>query len=215
MRENQDKLDGVGGPNHGVKRAVDGGEFVLVGVQGAGPLAAQFGDLDMKIKTFTLRLDPESGVFDDAELCEFQQKYIISSAQEHMLTYHGEPLWVFSLRYEEPQRYPAKRGRKTRKDLRAELNLDEQRCFDLLDSWREQKSRQEGKPPFIYLSNQQLFDLVKRRPKSLVDLSNIRGLGPSKIKDFGLRILEILQQPGALNQPKSEVDKADQDEQRA
>ena len=115
-----------------------------------------------------------------------------------MLTHNGEPIWVFSLRYEVPQRYPAKRGRKTAKELRAELNAEEQRRFDLVYSWRNQKGKQSGQPPFIYFSNQQLFDLIKQMPQGLVALSKIRGLGPNKIKSFGEELLTILHQDGEL-----------------
>ena len=52
-------------------------------------------------------------------------------------------------------------------------------------------TEQEGLPPYILFTNEQLAQIVKRRPQSLPDLMKIDGVGKAKVEKYGNDILNI------------------------
>ncbi len=48
----------------------------------------------MFLKVFTLRQDPETGVFDDTDLQEFQEEREILDLTEHLVVRDGVPVLV-------------------------------------------------------------------------------------------------------------------------
>ncbi len=80
--------------------------------------------------------------------------------------------------------------------------------FNLLRDWRSQRSKKEGVPPYILFTNQQLTDIVKKRPQSLAELTQIAGIGKGKADKYGEEILSISKinlgpkkEDGAVTQP--------------
>ncbi len=63
--------------------------------------------------------------------------------------------------------------------------------FNLLRDWRSQKSKKEGVPPYILFTNQQLADIVKKRPQTIAELTQIDGIGNGKSQKYGSDILGI------------------------
>ena len=63
--------------------------------------------------------------------------------------------------------------------------------FNLLRDWRSQRSKKDGVPPYIVFTNQQLSDIVKRRPQSLSELMQLDGIGKGKADKYGEEVLKI------------------------
>ncbi len=63
--------------------------------------------------------------------------------------------------------------------------------FNLLRDWRSKRSKNDGMPPYILFTNQQLADIVKSRPQSIGELLKIDGIGEGKAKKYGEEILKI------------------------
>jgi len=83
----------------------------------------------MKLKIFTLRLNPATGLFDEGELASFQLGKDVIEISEHFLVHEKTPTLLLVLRYRD---IPDNGGgahqsqEATRKDWRAEL--DAQGC---------------------------------------------------------------------------------------
>ncbi len=146
----------------------------------------------MKLKIFTLRLDPATGKFDDQELTEFQTDKDVIELSEHFLVHEKNPTLALVLRYRElPDggRRPQDAGRK---DWRAELDAAGKRIYDELRLWRGRKAKREGLPPYLILNNRELAELAMRRPDSLAKLREIDGIGEAKSQRWGEEMLAVL-----------------------
>ena len=64
--------------------------------------------------------------------------------------------------------------------------------FEKLREFRLQLSKQLNMPPFVFFHDSVLRDLAAARPRSVNELSHIKGLGPAKISKYGSEILNIV-----------------------
>ncbi|MBX3462181.1 MAG: HRDC domain-containing protein [Planctomycetes bacterium] len=76
--------------------------------------------------------------------------------------------------------------------MRAEISAEQQVLFDRLRTWRRQKAHEEGAPPHVILTNRQLAELVRQRPRSNGALADIQGLGDNRIARHGQEPLAAL-----------------------
>ncbi len=147
----------------------------------------------MKLRVFTLRLDPTTGVFDDADMTQFLADKEALTVHEHFLTHDGVPTWALLVSYREAAHGPLKGGdRRPRTDWRGELEPSDQPVFDALRRWRNDKAVRDGRPAYVLLTNRQLYEVVRRRPDSLAALGEIEGVGPARVEGFGEELLEVL-----------------------
>ncbi|MBM4398610.1 MAG: HRDC domain-containing protein [Deltaproteobacteria bacterium] len=144
----------------------------------------------MKLKVFTLRMDPATGAFDDRELVEFQAEREILDASEHLVVRDGVPSLALVVRWREAARDG--RGEWPRRDWRGELDPAGQRAYDALRDWRGRVSRRDGLPPYLVLTNRELAEVAARRPASLADLREVQGVGEAKAGRWGEEVLAVL-----------------------
>jgi DNA helicase II / ATP-dependent DNA helicase PcrA len=50
-----------------------------------------------------------------------------------------------------------------------------------------------GKPAYTVLSDQSLHEIARRRPATLADLGNIKGMGPVKLERYGSALLAVVE----------------------
>jgi HRDC domain/HEAT repeats len=62
-----------------------------------------------------------------------------------------------------------------------------------LREWRYQKAKALDLPAFWVLHNSVLEELVRQQPRSLDELEAVRGIGSRKIEQYGLEIIELMQ----------------------
>eukprot|EP01032_Pedospumella_encystans_P023653 gene23653-26770_t len=65
--------------------------------------------------------------------------------------------------------------------------------FQDLKNWRKRMADETQKPAYIVLNNKMVETIAIKRPKDLVELSMISGVGPQKLKKYGRTILDIVQ----------------------
>jgi len=80
--------------------------------------------------------------------------------------------------------------------------------FEALRSWRWERA--EGKPAFTVAANAVLGDVLRRRPRSMEELIEIRGIGPAFCEKHGESLLAALGElddasGGRAEQPSSEL----------
>ncbi|MGH8925530.1 MAG: ATP-dependent helicase [Acidimicrobiia bacterium] len=95
--------------------------------------------------------------------------------------------------YSVPGNLPHSSRRDARSVSDAESPLTEL-AIAALKEWRLERSRADGVPAFVVLSDVFLIGIAERRPVTLSALRNCPGIGPSKLESYGEEILEILSQ---------------------
>ena len=61
-----------------------------------------------------------------------------------------------------------------------------------LKAWRTALAKQEGKPPYVYLSDAHITGIAERDPDTLDRLARCKGIGPNKLDAYGETILALL-----------------------
>ena len=147
----------------------------------------------MKLKVFTLRLDPAAGAFDDRALTEFLESRDVLSVQEQFFVHETVPTWALLVCYRDLVRPGDKeRAAESRTDWRGELAEDEQALFDALRTWRNERAKREGRPPYVLFTNRQMAEIARRRPASAAALREIQGIGDAKVSDWGDEVLGLV-----------------------
>ena len=62
-----------------------------------------------------------------------------------------------------------------------------------MKEWRAGEAQMLVYPPYIVASNQLLVNIIKTNPKNVRELSQIRGMGKRKVRDYGEELLLILE----------------------
>jgi DNA helicase-2/ATP-dependent DNA helicase PcrA len=61
-----------------------------------------------------------------------------------------------------------------------------------LKAWRTALAKEEGKPPYVYLSDAHISDIAERAPDTLDRLARCKGIGPGKLDAYGETLLALL-----------------------
>jgi hypothetical protein len=61
-----------------------------------------------------------------------------------------------------------------------------------LKAWRTALAKEEGKPPYVYLSDAHITDIAERDPDTLDRLARCKGIGPNKLESYGETLLALL-----------------------
>ena len=68
----------------------------------------------------------------------------------------------------------------------------DQDLWDALRNKRLEIARSQGVPPYVIFHDSTLQELLKIRPKTLKDFSQISGVGKAKLERYGLDFLQII-----------------------
>ncbi|HPJ57340.1 MAG TPA: HRDC domain-containing protein [Kiritimatiellia bacterium] len=68
--------------------------------------------------------------------------------------------------------------------------------FEALRAWRAAQAAARGVPAYHFFSQKTLYALAAAAPKTPADLSNIHGIGPKKIAQYGDALLDLVRQHG-------------------
>ncbi len=79
------------------------------------------------------------------------------------------------------------------------LSPAEEALFQDLRGWRRTMAQERGVPPYLVLGDATLRELASRRPASDLALRAIKGIGETKARDLGDRLLEALRQGAEAN----------------
>lgn len=157
------------------------------------------------MKLLTFRFSPTLGGFDESALQDFVRSREILDFREHFFTVSDVPYLACVLTYQDAVVPPGimedARAATTagpppwaRKSAKIPANLDEQgrALYIALREWRRDTSRNEGRPPFLILTNAQLLDIALSRPASPTALGQVKRVGPATVKRYGEAVLRIV-----------------------
>ena len=74
------------------------------------------------------------------------------------------------------------------------LNADEDRLYEALRQERSRLASNEGVSAYIVASNRELADIARRRPRSIPELIEIKGIRHRKAARFGQQLLDVVAQ---------------------
>lgn len=65
--------------------------------------------------------------------------------------------------------------------------------FEALRSWRTQKAREQAVPPYVVADDKTLRAIAAAVPRTLLDLEEVKGIGPAKRDRYGAQILAVVE----------------------
>ena len=68
--------------------------------------------------------------------------------------------------------------------------------LNALKSLRTQIARAEKVPPYVVFPDKTLAEIAVRRPRSLIALGSVKGVGPVKLEKYGQRFLDVVRSSG-------------------
>ena len=148
----------------------------------------------MLIKIFSLTFNSALGSFDDSLLKDFIKDVEVISITDHFFIRNEIPYLTlivkyFPLRQEiDPKMAPQGKREEAWREMLSEQDMG---LFNLLRDWRSGRCKKEGMPPYILFTNQQLAQIVKKRPQTLAELMKIDGIGKARVEKYGEEILSI------------------------
>lgn len=149
--------------------------------------------IQMQLKIFTFSFQPALGGFDTTILERFCLDKEVFELTAQFFLREGQPYWTVSVRYRVLT--SAQDGRRPS----PQWNERDQQLLQQLKSWRSQKAKDLGKPPYLIFTNKQMEDMVHLKVVSKAGFGPIKGFGAKKIDQFGEEILDIIRvfaQPG-------------------
>lgn len=64
--------------------------------------------------------------------------------------------------------------------------------YQSLRSWRDELAKEWGVPLYLVLAQKSILELVQTLPSNLIELESIKGLGKTRVKQYGMDVLEII-----------------------
>ena len=156
------------------------------------------------LKIVTLPFDAKMEEFEQEKLEKVLKDVQIVKYQAELVKIEGKYYWTVFVECEKIEKLNknseknnftenGKEFKETNKNYMEYLTEDEMELYKILKEWRAGEAQLLGYPPYIIASNQLLANIAKTNPKSIEELSQLKGMGKRKIRDYGEEILLILE----------------------
>ena len=146
----------------------------------------------MKVKVFQLRLTTEYLQIDQDSMNNFLDNVIVKKTSTELITGQTN-YWSILVFYDEL--ITEKSDKSFGKILIAnesDLNEEEVKTFKILKQWRYDLATHLNIPSYMICNNSELIAIAKERPRTLDELSKIKGFGTQKTAKFGNDIIAVL-----------------------
>ncbi len=144
----------------------------------------------MKVKVLKIRVSDKFQNMDEAVVNDFLSRFEIVNMNSKLVQDEIN-YWTVLIYYQEK----SKQSGSSKMNISSEEDLsdEEKIIYNKLKDWRYEKSKELNQPPYIIFHNTHLMSISKFKPCNLQDLEQISGLGESKIKRYGIEIIEVLE----------------------
>ena len=147
----------------------------------------------MKIKLFQSRLDEQNLRQDQEVINQFMEQVTVKKTATQFVP--GEPdFWSVMVFYDDvkPPKPAYKEPEKLSVEPDIELTPDEQEIVLALKQWRKDKASAMNVPDYIICHNAEIISLSKLKPRTMEDLSKVKGFGNQKVAKHGDEIISVL-----------------------
>ena len=156
------------------------------------------------LKIVTLPFDDKMEEFEQEKLEKVLKDVQIVKYQAELVKIEGKYYWTAFVECEKLEKINknseknnftenGKEFKDANKNYMEYLTEDEMELYKILKEWRAGEAQLLGYPPYIIASNQLLANIAKTNPKNMEELSQLKGMGKRKIRDYGEEILLILE----------------------
>ena len=156
------------------------------------------------LKIVTLPFDDKMEEFEQEKLEKVLKDVQILKYQAELVKIEGKYYWTAFVECEKIEKLNknseknnftenGKEFKDANKNYMEYLTEDEMELYKILKEWRAGEAQLLGYPPYIIASNQLLANIAKTNPKNMEELSQLKGMGKRKIRDYGEEILLILE----------------------
>ena len=156
------------------------------------------------LKIVTLPFNEKMEEFEQEKLEKVLGDVQIVKYQAELVKIEGKYYWTAFVECEKADKFDknsekdnftqdVKEFKEANKNYMEYLTEDEMELYKILKEWRAGEAQLLGYPPYIIASNQLLSDIVKTNPKSIEELSQLKGMGKRKVRDYGEELLLILE----------------------
>ena len=156
------------------------------------------------LKIVTLPFDDKVKEFEQEKLEKVLKDVQIVKYQAELVKIEGKYYWTVFVECEKIEKLNknseknnftenGKEFKDANKNYMEYLTEDEMELYKILKEWRAGEAQLLGYPPYIIASNQLLANIAKTNPKSIEELSQLKGMGKRKIRDYGEELLLILE----------------------
>lgn len=156
------------------------------------------------LKIVTLPFDDKMEEFEQEKLEKVLKDVQIVKYQAELVKIEGKYYWTVFVECEKIEKLNknseknnftenGKEFKDANKNYMEYLTEDEMELYKILKEWRAGEAQLLGYPPYIIASNQLLANIAKTNPKNMGELSQLKGMGKRKIRDYGEEILLILE----------------------
>lgn len=145
----------------------------------------------MKIKFFSIPANDSEAA--QKELNTFLSGHRIAAVEKNFVTDGGHSFWAICVSYLDKDKSSPIMG-KTKVDYREVLEEKEFAVFVKLRNLRKTLAEKEGVPAYALFTNEQLAHMVRHRVGTLAGLSEIDGVGKSRLDKYGKQFLKILKE---------------------
>ena len=156
------------------------------------------------LKIVTLPFDDKVKEFEQEKLEKVLKDVQIVKYQAELVKIEGKYYWTVFVECEKIEKLNknseknnftenGKEFKDANKNYMEYLTEDEMELYKILKEWRAGEAQLLGYPPYIIASNQLLANIAKNNPKNMEELSQLKGMGKRKIRDYGEEILLILE----------------------
>lgn len=148
------------------------------------------------LKIVTLPFNERMEEFEQGKLERVLGNVQIVKYQAELVKIEGKYYWTAFVEYEKAEKIDKNNFSQTKDSNRNHeeyLSEEEAELYKILKEWRVGEAQILGYPPYIVASNQLLVDIIKVNPTNVEELSQIRGMGKRKVRDYGEELLLILE----------------------
>ena len=165
----------------------------------------------MKCRTLGIRVEQPFAAIDEAAASDFLASVKVRKVMAAMCE-RPEPSWSLLVLFDEEE--PRRKAAPGHEAPRAEgapgtgpvgspravaddqpvkpLTARQERLAVSLKSWRSERAACDRIPPYCVMPNRSIEEIARLRPSSREALSQINGLGPSRLEKYSADVLELV-----------------------
>ena len=144
------------------------------------------------IKIITLAFDAETQSFNEESLNEFISTHKIRFIRKEFFISQEIPYWTFVIDYTHAKKYEGREKAPEYKSSEISENEADEKLAEAIKKWRITEAKKQAYPPYIVLTNNQIDEIVSKKPMSKEALGKIAGIGKNKISLYGDAIIRII-----------------------
>ena len=146
--------------------------------------------MKLQYASFLLPLYQNSAEQD--ELNRFLRGHRIVQTSKELVSIESASHWALLVEYLDTQEKNTGEPVRSKVDYREILNAEDFSLFSKLRETRKKLAEENGLPVYAVCTNEQLAEMVKRKPGSITECMQISGIGQGKAEKFIPSLIECI-----------------------